>query len=57
MRAEPKELARRMKAMRKTVAEHDVNAWASSFLDSLDGTDTTHQKRVRSSDGRGQREP
>jgi trehalose 6-phosphate synthase len=55
--AEPKERGRRMRAMRKTVAEHDVNAWASSFLDSLDGTDTTHHKRVRSSDGEGQREP
>ncbi|TYL51382.1 trehalose-6-phosphate synthase [Nocardioides sp. BGMRC 2183] len=41
-RAEPKELSRRMKAMRKQIAQHDVKAWADSFLTSLadDGADT-----------------
>ncbi|WP_407938823.1 alpha,alpha-trehalose-phosphate synthase (UDP-forming) [Nocardioides sambongensis] len=34
-RAEPKELSRRMKAMRKQIAQHDVKAWADSFLTSL----------------------
>ena len=33
--ADPRELQRRMKAMRKTVADHDVNDWATSFLDAL----------------------
>ncbi|RLV47578.1 trehalose-6-phosphate synthase [Nocardioides mangrovicus] len=37
-RAEPKERTRRMKAMRKTVHEHDVDAWARAFLDALRGT-------------------
>ena len=31
--AEPKETTRRMRAMRKTVVEHDVAAWADKFLD------------------------
>ena len=31
--AEPKETTRRMKAMRKTVVENDVSAWADKFLD------------------------
>ena len=34
-RADERELARRMKAMRKTGEEHDVAAWADSFLTAL----------------------
>ncbi|MDO7867767.1 alpha,alpha-trehalose-phosphate synthase (UDP-forming) [Nocardioides jiangxiensis] len=34
--ADPKEITRRMKAMRKTVSEHDVDRWATGFLDELD---------------------
>lgn len=34
-RAEPKELTRRMKAMRRQIAQHDVKAWADSFMTSL----------------------
>jgi len=34
-RAEPKELTRRMRAMRRTVTDNDVNHWARSFLDDL----------------------
>jgi len=33
--AKPREQARRMRAMRRTVAEHDVTQWASNFLDAL----------------------
>ena len=35
MRAEPEERSRRMKAMRKHVIEHDIDHWASAFLDEL----------------------
>ncbi len=38
-KAEPKELTRRMRAMRKTVKENDVAHWASTFLDELSGGD------------------
>jgi trehalose 6-phosphate synthase len=33
--------------MRKTVAEHDVAAWAGSFLEDLGGTAITHEKNVK----------
>ena len=46
-RAEPKELGRRMRAMRRTVIQHDVAAWATSFLDGLAATGGSHAKRVR----------
>src|SRR4051812_15901891 len=45
--AEPKDLARRMRAMRKTVAENDVAHWASAFLDALSSTRPTHSKTTR----------
>jgi trehalose 6-phosphate synthase len=45
--AEPKEIARRMRAMRKCVVEHDVNAWARSFLEELDAPPVTHDKPLR----------
>jgi trehalose 6-phosphate synthase len=35
MNAPPRELARRMRAMRKTVKEHDVVDWAESFMGRL----------------------
>ncbi|MGI9157343.1 MAG: alpha,alpha-trehalose-phosphate synthase (UDP-forming) [Marmoricola sp.] len=38
---------RRMRAMRRTVSEHDVSRWASSFLDELGGAGTTHSKPTR----------
>jgi trehalose 6-phosphate synthase len=47
MRAEPRELARRMKAMRKQVAEHDVNDWANRFLKVLHDVQPQHHKHVR----------
>ncbi|UMG93475.1 trehalose-6-phosphate synthase [Nocardioides sp. TF02-7] len=45
-RAEPKELTRRMRAMRKTVTQHDVKAWAASFMTELDDIGS-HRKMVR----------
>ena len=46
-RADPQELARRMRAMRKTVVEHDVKDWAGRFLSSLAEDQQTHRKQVR----------
>ncbi len=46
--APPKELTRRMRAMRKTIRQHDVAAWAASFMDELSDVDgTRHLKSVR----------
>ncbi|HEU4514742.1 MAG TPA: trehalose-6-phosphate synthase [Nocardioidaceae bacterium] len=45
--ARPKDLQRRMKAMRKTVAEHDVSDWASGFLEALSRELPTHHKTLR----------
>ena len=39
MDADPRQLSRRMKAMRKHLAGHDVNVWAASFLKALDADD------------------
>ena len=41
------DLSRRMKAMRRTVAEHDVKDWASGFLGALAEDQPTHRKQVR----------
>jgi trehalose 6-phosphate synthase len=46
-RADQADLSRRMRAMRKTVIEHDVKGWASGFLDSLAEEQPTHRKQVR----------
>ncbi|MFC7493336.1 MULTISPECIES: alpha,alpha-trehalose-phosphate synthase (UDP-forming) [unclassified Nocardioides] len=45
--AEHRELTRRMRAMRKQVMEHDVGAWADSFLTELGAVRPTHGKSVR----------
>jgi trehalose 6-phosphate synthase len=45
--ADPKELQRRMKAMRKTVMEYDVAAWAALFLEELAAVRPEHGKIVR----------
>ena len=37
MRANPRELARRMRGMRRQVRENDIDAWASRFLGDLGG--------------------
>ena len=47
--ADPKELTKRMKAMRKTIAEHGVNDWASGFLNVLSATQPLHHKQLRPS--------
>ncbi len=43
VRADPSEQSKRMKAMRKTVAEHDVTTGQRTFLDALAGTPTAAQ--------------
>jgi trehalose 6-phosphate synthase len=45
--ADDKELTRRMKAMRKQVRQHDVVAWAESFMSELSDGDHTHIKSTR----------
>ncbi len=50
--ASPKEKGRRMRAMRKSVAENDVKAWASEYLRVLSETEPMHDKHVRSSERR-----
>jgi len=47
VQASPQELGRRMKAMRKTVIEHDVARWAATFLDALADARPSHHKQVR----------
>jgi trehalose 6-phosphate synthase len=47
MHAQPRDLARRMKAMRKTVAEHDVKDWARRFLVVLAEARPLHHKQLR----------
>ncbi|WP_246051182.1 alpha,alpha-trehalose-phosphate synthase (UDP-forming) [Nocardioides guangzhouensis] len=46
-RAEPKEVTRRMRAMRKQVRENDVSQWAIRFLDALASVPHDHGKTVR----------
>jgi trehalose 6-phosphate synthase len=46
-RAQPRDLTRRMRAMRRTVMQHDVSAWARSFLDELAATRPAHDKTVQ----------
>ncbi len=47
MHAPPRELTRRMRAMRKTVAEHDVKDWADRFLSVLADAQPMHHKQLR----------
>jgi len=46
-RAPGRDLTRRMRAMRKTVIQHDVAAWADSFLEELAAVRPSHGKAVR----------
>ena len=46
-RADDRETTRRMKAMRKTVKQHDVSAWAEAFLAELAAGVPSHGKSVR----------
>ncbi len=45
--APPADRAKRMKAMRKTVAEHDVTDWAERFLAALAEVRPEHHKQVK----------
>ncbi len=45
--ADPREIGRRMRAMRKTVLENDVTVWAGRFLDRLAEIRPEHGKTVR----------
>jgi trehalose 6-phosphate synthase len=49
-RAEPAELTKRMRAMRKQIRQHDVKAWAEAFMTELD-SENVHNKTLRSADG------
>ncbi|WP_091125982.1 alpha,alpha-trehalose-phosphate synthase (UDP-forming) [Nocardioides terrae] len=46
-RAEDRELGRRMRAMRKTIRQHDVAAWADSFMSSLAEVRGAHRKTLQ----------
>src|SRR3954447_22208142 len=46
-RADEKDRSRRMRAMRKTVRQADVAAWARSFLQELDNVRPPHGKRLQ----------
>jgi trehalose 6-phosphate synthase len=48
-RAEPRDRQRRMRAMRKTVRQADVAAWATAFLDELDEVRPPHGKKLKPS--------
>jgi trehalose 6-phosphate synthase len=45
--ADPKDLSRRMRAMRKTISQHDVAAWADSYMAELAAVRPDHGKAVR----------
>ncbi len=45
--ANPRDLSRRMRAMRKTVRTHDVSDWAAEFMGRLSQIRPAHQKRLR----------
>ncbi|RJL34252.1 alpha,alpha-trehalose-phosphate synthase (UDP-forming) [Bailinhaonella thermotolerans] len=44
MRANPAELAKRMRAMRRRVATYDVDRWAADFMDALESHDETSRE-------------
>jgi trehalose 6-phosphate synthase len=45
--ADEKDLVKRMRAMRKTVKNNDVAAWADSFMTALADVRDEHKKTVR----------
>ncbi|HET7388528.1 MAG TPA: trehalose-6-phosphate synthase [Nocardioidaceae bacterium] len=47
--ADPKELTKRMRAMRKTVLENDVSSWAAKFLKALGEVRPPHHKHLHPS--------
>ncbi len=52
VRASEAERSKRMRAMRKTVSEHDVRDWAARFLSVLEEIQPPHHKQVRPADRR-----
>ncbi len=50
-RAQPRDRQRRMRAMRKTVKQADVAAWATAFLDELDDVRPPHGKKLKPTPG------
>ena len=50
--ADEKETSRRMRAMRRTVVQHDVAKWAADFLRELEALPEHHDKTVRESRSR-----
>ncbi len=46
-RADHREVSRRMRAMRKTITQHDVAAWADSFMSELADVQNAHGKAVK----------
>jgi len=50
-RADEKELTKRMKAMRKTVSNNDVAAWADSFMAALADVRDEHRKSLKPARG------
>ncbi len=48
--ADDKELTKRMRAMRKTVSQHDVKAWARAFMEMLADVGPEHTKTMRPSE-------
>ncbi|MGN6250419.1 MAG: alpha,alpha-trehalose-phosphate synthase (UDP-forming) [Marmoricola sp.] len=50
-RADEKDQSRRMKAMRKCVAENDVAHWATAFLDELADARPQHHRQVKPARG------
>jgi trehalose 6-phosphate synthase len=48
--ADDAELTKRMRAMRKQIKQHDVKAWADSFMTELDDGHRVHTKTVRDPD-------
>ncbi len=49
--ADEKERTRRMRAMRRTISQHDVAAWAKAFMEMLADDDFAHGKAVRRAAG------
>jgi trehalose 6-phosphate synthase len=52
MHADAGSLAKRMRAMRRTVAQHDVTDWAEHFLTGLRDARPAHHKQLRPSQSR-----
>ena len=50
MKASPREATRRMKALRRTVMDNDIDAWASAFLAELTDDRGPHDKHPRPSE-------